>query len=77
VLASPDVPERWSAIDPTVAPPPLVPIEFEKNGVSFRYFSAITTLGTAQDITLQELRVECFFPADAATEREAARLAGR
>jgi hypothetical protein len=27
-----------------------------------------------QDITLQELRVECFFPADRETEKEAARF---
>lgn len=27
-------------------------------------------LGTPQDVTLQELRVECFFPADGETERD-------
>jgi hypothetical protein len=30
-------------------------------------FSTITTFGTPQDVTLQELRIECFFPADEAT----------
>ncbi|MNT90271.1 hypothetical protein D3C72_2311420 [compost metagenome] len=30
-------------------------------------FSTLTTLGIPQDITLQELRIECFFPADDAT----------
>jgi hypothetical protein len=30
-------------------------------------FTTIATLGTPQDITLQELRVECFFPMDEAT----------
>jgi hypothetical protein len=34
----------------------------------------VTTLGTPEDITLQELRVERFFPVDAATEREAVRF---
>jgi hypothetical protein len=28
----------------------------------------VTTLGTPQDITLQELRIECFYPLDTATE---------
>jgi hypothetical protein len=32
-------------------------------------FSTITTFGTPQDVTLQELRIECFFPADEATRR--------
>jgi len=27
-------------------------------------FTTIATLGIPQDITLQELRVECFFPTD-------------
>jgi hypothetical protein len=27
-------------------------------------FTTIATLGIPQDITLQELRVECFFPVD-------------
>ena len=31
------------------------------------YFSMVTTVGTPQDVTLQELRIESFFPADAAT----------
>jgi hypothetical protein len=37
---------------------------------------AITTLGTAQDVTLQELRVESFYPGDAETEELSRRLAG-
>jgi hypothetical protein len=40
-----------------------------------RFFTTIATLGTPQDITLQELRVECFYPADEATEELARRLA--
>jgi hypothetical protein len=35
----------------------------------------VTTLGTPQDVTLQELRIECFFPADDDTAAEARRLA--
>ena len=40
-----------------------------------RFFSTVTTLGTPRDITLQEIRIECFFPADAATEARACELA--
>jgi hypothetical protein len=35
----------------------------------------VTTLGTPQDVTVQELRIECFFPANEATEQAARRLA--
>jgi hypothetical protein len=32
------------------------------------FFSTLAGLGVPYDITLHELRVECFFPADAASE---------
>lgn len=32
------------------------------------FFSTLTTLGVPYDITLHELRVECFFPADRHSE---------
>ena len=74
ILAYPGVPERFGSIDPDVALVPFVPISFKKGDLAVRYFSLVTTLGTPQDVTLQELRVECFFPADTETERTAARL---
>jgi hypothetical protein len=36
--------------------------------------SSGTLPGTPQDITLQELHIECFFPTDAATAAAAQRL---
>jgi hypothetical protein len=30
-------------------------------------FSTVTTFGTAQDVALQEMRIESFFPADEVT----------
>jgi transcriptional regulator with XRE-family HTH domain len=51
------------------APRPLLPIELRKSGVSLRLFSTIATLGTPQDITVQEIRIENFFPMDDATTR--------
>ncbi len=44
--------------------PPVLPMHFRKGGISLRMFTAIATLGTPQDITLQELRIESFFPLD-------------
>ena len=42
---------------------------------SLAFFSMITMLGTPRDVTLQQLKIECFFPADAATEQLARQLA--
>ena len=47
----------------------LLPIHIRKGDLELRIFSTIMTLGTPQDVTLQELRVETFFPADDASER--------
>jgi transcriptional regulator with XRE-family HTH domain len=46
---------------------PVLPMHFRKGDVSLRLFTTIATLGTPRDITLQEMRVECFFPMDADT----------
>jgi hypothetical protein len=46
---------------------PVLPMHFRKGDVSLRLFTTIATLGTPQDITLQELRVESFFPMDSET----------
>jgi hypothetical protein len=48
---------------------PVVPVVFSREGRTFSYFSAVTTLGTAQDALLQELRVESLHPADEPTTR--------
>jgi transcriptional regulator with XRE-family HTH domain len=75
LLAYPGVPPRWRALDLDVSPAPFLAIELRKDDLHLRFFSTLTTLGTPHDITLQELRVEAFFPADAATELAAQRLA--
>jgi hypothetical protein len=48
---------------------PVLNIHFDKAGTSLRLFTTITTLGTPQDVTLQEIRIECFFPADKETDQ--------
>jgi len=43
---------------------PVLPITFRRDNKRFSYFSLITTVGTPQCITAQELRVECMFPTE-------------
>lgn len=74
LLAYPGVPARWSSPRAESPAVPIIPVSFARDDRRFNYFSTVTTLGTPQDITLQELRVECFFPLDDATEKEARRL---
>jgi hypothetical protein len=50
-------------------PPLLIPFRFESAGVELSLFTTLTTFGTPLDVTLEELAVELFFPADDATAR--------
>ncbi len=77
VLDRPGVPRRWGRLNPAAPTVPVIPICFRKGEHAFNFFSAVTTLGTPQDVTLQELRIEAFFPADAATAESARALRDR
>jgi hypothetical protein len=68
VLALPGIPDAWRRPDFVSTPLPLLPVALAKDDIELRYFSLVTTVGTPQDVTLQELRVESFFPADDASE---------
>jgi hypothetical protein len=49
------------------SPPPVLAMHFRKGQTSLRLFTTIATLGTPQNVTVQEMRIECFFAADADT----------
>jgi transcription regulator MmyB-like protein len=75
MLDYPGVPARWRAAEELCPKEPLVTMRLRRSDLSLAFFSMITTLGTPRDVTLQALKIECFFPADAATEQIARSLA--
>jgi hypothetical protein len=83
LLAYPSVNAEWKAPSKSVAKGraadrtpnegsasrlPVIPISFVKDGQVLNYFSMVATVGTPQTIAAQELRLECMFPVDEATE---------
>lgn len=59
---------------PAPAPPTgsadiMVELHLDSAAGELAFFSTITTFGTALDVTVAELAIEAFFPADAATAR--------
>ena len=56
---------KTPAAHPAAAP--VLAMHFRKAEVSLRLFTTIATLGTPQDVTLEELRIESFFPMDTET----------
>ena len=56
---------RWATWD---EPPLLVPVIIEIENAVLSMFTTLTTFGTPRDVTLDELAVELFFPADDETD---------
>lgn len=67
LLAYEGVRAALNAAPPETAVTPVLPMHFRKGSTELKLFTTIATLGTPQDITLQELRIECFFPMDKST----------
>jgi transcriptional regulator with XRE-family HTH domain len=67
LVSYPGVSEVLRAGPEDVASGPVLAMHFRKSEVSLQLFTTIATLGTPRDITLQELRIESFFPGDVAT----------
>ncbi len=68
VCAYPEVARTIS--DATVLPPPaaVLPMHFRlDDGTELRFFSTMTVFGSPLDVTIAELAIESFFPADDAT----------
>lgn len=76
LMTYPDVPQTWDADGVEQWQVPLLTLDLITTaGQPLRFFSTIATLGTPYDITLQELRIECLFPADGETDARVRDLA--
>ena len=64
IMAYPDVPASFRKLRFEERPAPMLTVDYLVSGKALSVFTTIATLGTPQDITLQEVRVESFFPAD-------------
>jgi transcriptional regulator with XRE-family HTH domain len=75
LLAYPDVKSDWKS-PVALSFMPVIPMSFVKDDEVLNYFSMVTTVGTPQTVATQELRIECMFPADEATESRHEALMG-
>lgn len=63
------VPRNWREHIGALTDTPTLELTLDNGSERCRLFTTITTFGTPQDLTLQELRIESYFPSDAATAR--------
>ncbi len=75
LLAYPGVPRKWLALDLDASTEPFLAMTFRTPALTLSFFTTVASLGTPYDVTLHELRVESFFPADDATDAALRRLA--
>ena len=66
----PAIPERhtWHQLSPDEADDPVLSWQLELGGEELSMFSILSAFGTPMDVTLSDLSIELFFPADARTE---------
>ena len=75
LMRLPDLPAPQ--LEDNAVPGPLCEVRLRRGEVGIGLIGAVLTLGTPQDVTLQELRVEMFMPADAASEATLIALASQ
>lgn len=68
LLGYPGMPRQWKLPDSRAPVPPVLTMRLRKGDVSLAFFSTLTTLATPRDVGLEQLRIECFYPAAASTE---------
>lgn len=63
------LPENWRELSQQEAEiSSIFNFHFQKDDIVLRFFSTYATFGSPRDVALQDIRIECFFPSDQATQ---------
>lgn len=65
ILRYPGLPQRWAL--PGFGAAPVASMQLRHGDHRLAFFSTFTTFAMPQDAALQQLKIECFYPADDAT----------
>ena len=74
ILVYPGVPAGWKVPQ---SPPssPVMTMQLRKDDLCLDFFSMFTTFAMPHEVALQQLKIECFYPANAATAAKVRELA--
>lgn len=67
LLADPEVADDWRQADPGVSDEPLMPVDLELGDTVLSFLTTVTTFNAAHSVTLDELRIESWYPRDDTT----------
>ena len=74
LLGYPDVPEAWRQPDFSLPSEPTLSLRIRRDGLDLAFLTTVTTFNAPQNIALEELRIESYFPLDEATARACERM---
>ena len=75
IMAYPGMSAEWRLPRHASASSPVMTMQLAKGDFRLAFFSTFTTLAMPTDAALQQIKIECFFPADDATAEKARQLA--
>jgi transcriptional regulator with XRE-family HTH domain len=75
LLAYPDVPSDFRTLDLAAPIVPIFDVRFRIAGQTLSFLTTLTSFSSPRDVTLEELRIESYFPLDDQTELACQRLA--
>lgn len=75
ISGHPDAPSAWRQPDWTSAPDPAQIMIMRNGAGTWRLFTMLAHFGSATNVTLEEMSVETFYPADEATRKHLQSLA--
>lgn len=76
LLEYPDVPDTLRHPDFATPSEPTFTLRMKRDDVTLAFLTTLTSFSAPQNVTLEELRIESYFPLDEATAKACERLAG-
>lgn len=71
----PDVPESWRQPDFSTPTEPILTLRLRRDPIELGFLTTMTVFNAPQNVALEEIKIESFFPLDEATARTCERLA--
>ncbi|QHO74523.1 transcriptional regulator [Bradyrhizobium sp. CCBAU 051011] len=75
IMVYPGLSAEWRLPRHSSASSPVMTMQLAKGDYRLAFFSTFTTLAMPTDAALQQIKIECFFPADDATAEKARQMA--
>ena len=76
LLASPGVPESWQSHDLSHGTEGVLSLRFQVGDLALSFVATMMSFQAPQNVTLEEVQIESYFPADQATENACTQFLG-